>query len=91
MNIAKIYPNKSHHTASRIIDRQAVVVIPGKGQVNILNPVGSRIWELADGKKSLNELAMIISNEFEVEPQVAYLDTEEFVQELLEKGMLVLR
>ena len=90
MNIAKIYPNKSPHTASRIIDRQAVVVIPGKGQVNILNPVGSRIWELADGKKSLNELAMLISNEFEVEPEVAYLDTEEFVYELLEKGMLVI-
>lgn len=91
MNIAKIYPNKSLHTASRIIDRQAVVVIPGKGQVNLLNPVGSRLWELADGKKSLNELAMLISNEFEVEPEVAYLDTEEFVRELLEKRMLVLQ
>ena len=82
------YPNKSPKTASRIIDRQAVIVIPKKGQVNILNQVGSRIWELADGKKSLNELAIIVSNEFEVEPQVAYLDTEEFVQELCGKGML---
>ena len=91
MNIAKIYPNKSLHTASRIIDRQAVVIIPQKGQVNLLNPVGSRIWELADGKKSLNEIAMLIANEFEVAPQVAYLDTEEFVRGLWEKGMLVLQ
>jgi Coenzyme PQQ synthesis protein D (PqqD) len=90
MNTTKIYPNKSLHTASRIIDRQAVVVIPREGQVNILNQVGSRIWELADGKKSLDEIAVIISDEFEVEPEAAYLDTGEFVRELLEKEMLVI-
>lgn len=90
MNTTKTYPNKSLRTASRIIDRQAVVVIPREGQVNILNQVGSRIWELADGKKSLDEIAVIISNEFEVEPEIAYLDTEEFVRGLLEKEMLVI-
>lgn len=90
MNIAKIYPIKSPRIASRIIDGEAVVVIPEESQVNILNRTGSRIWELSDGEKNLEEIAVIISNEFEISLKKAYQDAREFVEDLMKREMVIL-
>ena len=81
-------PDKSSKTASRIIDGEAVIVIPEKGVVNILNQVGSRIWELLDGKKKLQDIALIISREFEAAYEAVCQDVEEFTQELSKKGLI---
>jgi len=89
-NFLERCPDKFPKAASRIIDGEAVIVIPGKGIVNILNKVGTRTWELLDGKKGLRDIADIISDEFEVTPQEAIRDIKEFVNDLLEKGMVVL-
>lgn len=82
------YLRKSSRTASRIIDGEAVVVIPEEGRVNVFNPVGSRVWELLDGKSGLKDIAAIISGEFEVTYESAYQDVQEFMEDLSKKGML---
>jgi hypothetical protein len=81
-------PDKSSQTASRMVDGEAVIVIPEKGVVNILNRVGSRIWELLDGKNNPQDIARIISQEFEVADAAAHKDVAEFIQELSKKGMI---
>jgi hypothetical protein len=87
-NFLKGSPGKSLKTASRIIDGEAVIVIPEKGVVNILNLVGSRIWELLDGKNNSQDIARIISQEFEVADTAAHKDVQEFIQELSDKGLI---
>jgi hypothetical protein len=87
-NFLKGCPDKSSKTASRVIDGEAVIVIPEKGLVNILNPVGSRIWELLDGKNNLQDITRVISQEFEVADAAAHQDVEEFIQELSQKGLV---
>lgn len=82
------YPRKSSRTASRIIDGEAVVVIPEEARVNVFNSVASRIWELSDGKSGLADIATIISREFEVTYESAYQDAEEFIEDLSKKGMI---
>lgn len=80
---------KSPRTASRIIDGEAVVVLPEEGLVRVLNEVGSFIWKALDGKKKLSEISRALTHEFEVSEEQAFSDTEEFVADLIIKKMLV--
>ncbi|HNX65226.1 MAG TPA: PqqD family protein [Bacteroidales bacterium] len=44
-----------------------------------LNETGAFIWNAIDGQKSVSELARLVANEFEVDPEVAMRDTVEFI------------
>ncbi|MBP8054815.1 MAG: PqqD family protein [Chloroflexi bacterium] len=59
-------------------------------EINVLNEVGSRIFELADGSRTLNEISQAISDEYEVSSQQAEQDVLEFVQKLVKQNVLVL-
>ena len=90
MKLAEKYPVFHPQVAARIIDGEAVIVLPESGQVNVLNEVGSRIWELIDGTRSVGEITEIIVAEYDVTAEQAERDVEEFIQELVENKMLVL-
>jgi len=51
--------------------------------------VGDRIIDLADGSRTVREIATAICGEFEVDETTALTDTREFVGLLLEKKVLV--
>jgi len=51
-----------------------------------VNEVGSRIWELIDGEKSLSEIRDVIIDEFEVSNEEAEKDLIEFLQQLEQVG-----
>jgi hypothetical protein len=76
--------------ASRVTRGEALVVLIEKRTLHRLNDVGTRVWELCDGR-SLGEIACAISREFEVEPAQAASDVLAFVEELLGLGALQLR
>lgn len=84
----KKIPIKSPSTASQIIDEEAVVIVPSEQMVNVLNPVGSRIWDLTDGKRSVAEIAEILTQEFDVPYETAIRDAIEFTRNLADKKMM---
>ena len=84
----KKIPIKSRSTASQIIDGEAVIIVPSEQMVNILNSVGCRIWELTDGRKSIAEIAEILTEEFDVSYETALKDAIEFTGDLAEKKMM---
>ncbi len=90
MSLLDKYPDKHPRTASRVIDGEAVIVVCDEDLVKILNNVGSRIWELADGSKTVREISKLICSEYEVDGEQAEQDTVEFVEELIESGMMCL-
>ena len=79
---------RSPRTAYRIVDGEAVIVLPEEGTAHILNETGARIWELADGSKNISEIAEIICREFDVPLETALRDINEFMEKLVEKKML---
>ncbi len=79
---------KSPKTAWQIIEGEAVLLSMDTKVLRGLNPVGSRIWELIDGQRSLEEITGVIVQEFEVAPAVAVQDVRAFVQELLDRGLV---
>lgn len=90
MDLIGKYPDKSLHTASRLIDKEAVVIIPKDNEVKVLNEVGSRIWELLDGSRNIRQIATVISDEFEVGYDKTLSDIVKFVDELCRKKMAIL-
>ncbi len=82
------YPRKNAQSASRLIDDEAVVVLPMESSISTLNSVGTRIWELADGTRTICEIATEIQNEFDVEKEIALNDTVDFIKELSDKKMI---
>ncbi len=85
------YPVLHAQVASQVMDGQAVVVLADTGRVNILNEVGTRIWELMDGTRTVRELAEVLASEFEVTREAALEDTRAFVQELVARNAVELR
>lgn len=79
---------KAPTTAWRIIEGEAVILSMETKVLRGLNPLGSRVWELIDGKRSMDEIVGQIVREFDVETRQADEDVGRFVQELLDKGLV---
>lgn len=67
---------------------EAVIVLPDKGQVKVLNEVGTRIWSLIDGKRKISDIIQVIIQEYQVNPKNAENDTFVFLSELEKKGII---
>lgn len=81
-------PVKSSHLAYQTIEGEAVVLdIPGR-IIRGFNPVGTRIWDLIDGRRTVREIGKIITEEFAVEEVQALSDVREFLGQLLSEGLI---
>jgi hypothetical protein len=79
-----------HHprTAARVFSGEAVIITPAENTVRMLNTVGSRVWELADGRRTVKEIAGVLTQEFDVDLDQARESATQFVDELAAKGLL---
>ena len=59
------------------------------GAEHDLNEVGSRIWELCDGTRSVREMAQALVEEFEVDLGTAERDAADFVADMLRQRLLL--
>ncbi len=84
------YPAPHSQAASRVVDGSAVVVLSDAGEVNVYNAVGTRVWELADGSRTIQQIIDAIVAEFDVAADQASDDVQEFLQLLFEAKALVL-
>lgn len=80
----------SHHprTASRVFSGEAVIISPAENVIRMLNPTGSRIWELADGSRTVDEIVEILVAEYDVDAARAQQKTLDLLGELDAKGLI---
>lgn len=88
MLLVNVIPVPNPEVVGRIVDNEAVLVLPGKGEVKVLNEVGARIWSLVDGHRSIKEIAAQINAEFKVSQTKAENDALAFIQQLMDKGII---
>ncbi len=74
--------------ASRTLDGEAVLVHAEQKKVTVLNGVGARIWELADGQHTIGDITRVIAAEYEVSSVKAESDTLAFCRDLVGRGLL---
>jgi len=54
----------------------------------VVNEVGRHLWDRLDGKTSVKTLAASVVQEFEVDEAQARLDTETFLEQLAQAGLV---
>ncbi len=80
--------SRSPKTAWRVIEGEAVILSLDTKAFRGLNAVGSRVWELIDGRRSVDAIVEVIVREFDVTREQAAGDVQAFVRELLDKGLV---
>lgn len=84
-------PVPNPNVVGRVVADEAVLVLPDKGTVKVLNEVGARIWSLVDGVRSAREIALLIFSEYNVEQAAAEEDTLVFLGDLADRDVLTLK
>jgi hypothetical protein len=69
-------------------ETEAVLVIPARGKVKVLNDVGARIWQMVDGRHSVRDISAKICEEYEVGQAEAEQDTLDFLNDLAEREII---
>ena len=84
----EMYVMQSSRTAWRVYDSEAVILWPDDSTLNTLNPVGTLIWEAADGQRPMSAIVARICEEFDVDPERAEQDAMAFIAKLCARGLL---
>lgn len=84
----EMVPIKNPGVIGRVLENEAVLVLPVKGQVKVINEVGTRIWSSIDGIRTVGEIISIIQAEYAVSEQEAFDDICTFLNKLVDRGMI---
>jgi len=72
------------------VDGEAVLILADASEINVLNRVGSLIFELSDGTHSVSEIADEIARQFDISREQAESDALVFLAELEKQRVLLL-
>lgn len=70
------------------LPHEVVLLQPAQGTVKVLNEVGARIWELADGARTMREIIAVICTEYMVSVEQAEGDVWAFIAQLIDQNMV---
>lgn len=88
LNSSTQRPIHAPGAASRVYGTDAVVISPEEGMVRLLNGTATRIWQLADGTRSAEDIATVLTDEFDVDFPQAYQSVIRLLAELSEKQLI---
>ena len=70
---------KNPALAWREIENETVIISPAESVMHELNDTGSLLWRSIDGRRSAEDLAALLAEQYEVPAQVALADTLELL------------
>ena len=82
-------PIRHPDLAFRLFDGEAVIIDPNTGKIYMLNAVGSRIWELVDGARTLIEIGEALHREYEIDVEQAAESARAFCETLAERRLIL--
>ena len=65
-----------------------ILLTPASGEYFTLNEVGGRIWQLADGSRSVTEIAGLLAAEYDAPPEEIEADALEVLGELVDARLV---
>jgi len=84
---------KDTKLVTRSIAGETIIVPVASGvgdldSIYTLNEVGSTIWTLIDGRRSVDEIVDTVGSEYEVTPEDAARDVADFITSLASEGLV---
>jgi hypothetical protein len=68
---------------------EAVLILPERGEIKVLNEVGASIWALLDGRHTIGDVANMVYNTYDTDQGRAQTDVLQFISDLVRRNMLV--
>lgn len=88
--MTEMYIARSSAIAARMLGGEMMIMSAVDSTFFTLNEVATAIWRAADGCTPLSEIVRrAVCHEFQVEPEDARRDAEQFVTELSQHGILL--
>lgn len=76
---------------SNQMDGEIVMMSIDNGEYYGLDEIGSRIWELMEVPVKIDHLVEKLISEFDVQREECFQDTLEFLEDLLDKDLLLVK
>ncbi len=84
-----VYISRSRDLASRRLDDETIIMSVRSSTLYTLNESATRIWEAADGRTSVEDIARtVVVEEYEVDFDTAVHDILALVRRLADDGLL---
>src|SRR2546421_12522152 len=84
------YIGRSSQIAARVLGGEMMVMNSMDSTFFTLNEVATAIWQAADGSTPLREIVrQQVCEQFDIDPEQAQTDADEFVSELSKHGILL--
>ena len=80
---------KAKDTLTKKVANETVVLHIKSGNYYSLNEVGSRFWELCDGKTDIKAIRKSLSHEFSTPEKRLDKDLSPFIDQMLDSGLLI--
>jgi hypothetical protein len=88
--MSETYISRSSTIAARMLAGEMMVMNSADSTFFTLNEVATAIWQAADGRTPLREIVRErVCEQFDIEPEQAQVDAEQFVTELSSHGILL--
>jgi hypothetical protein len=88
--MSETYIAHSTNIAARMLAGEMMVMNSVDSTFFTLNQVATAIWQAADGRTPLREIvSQHVCEQFEIDPDQAQADAEQFVADLSQHGILV--
>lgn len=82
------YQPNAESVSAKVLDGEAVLIHITRGTYHSMEKVGSRIWQLIEGRQTLGTIASIIAGEYDVRLESAQKDVAELIAALFKEDLI---
>jgi len=80
---------RNSKTISGRLSDEIVMMDIDKGKYFALNPVATRIWDLLEQPMTLNDLCIMLSQEYEVDEMQCKSEVEQYLKKMVDLGLII--
>jgi coenzyme PQQ synthesis protein D (PqqD) len=84
-----LFVRQGDRLAARKVGGEMVILSADDSSLFVLNEIGTVVWEAADGRTPVHTIADAVCQQYEVDPDTALRDVQEFVEAMAAAGVLV--
>lgn len=88
---ARARPRRCEHVQARKVGRDTLIVHLLLKQYHVLNHIAGRIWDLADGERSVDHIAAAIAGEFDADRATVGADVSSTLKTLADLKLIEIR
>ena len=84
-------PNRRKHVVWKVIQKRGMLLNLESGEYFETGPVGLTVWELCDGRRTLDAVVESVARRFATLPQRVARDVGSFVSELKRRDLIEMK